>query len=133
MTSEYLTRPLRPLWKAQADTGRADYFRFVFEHDRKRYVLSLGKAWRDHSALRHAAGPDTSEILLWHKDKPRNDLLPSEVFPLLYPFDRFMFTEAGGPIGLNVSDSIVESLLYCMTYYLGKPDAQFSKLNGDRS
>lgn len=121
MTSEYLERPLRPLWKAQADTGTADYFRWTFRHHcGVEYVVSLGKAYRDRTGLCHRASADTSEVLLWSKSAPRNDLLPSQIFPLLETFDRFFVPEAGKPIGLHVPDSIVTSLLYCLEYYLGE-------------
>lgn len=114
--------PVRALWKAEADTGRADYFRWTFRHHAgTEYVVSLGKAWRNRSALCHHASGDTSEVLLFAKTATRVDLLPSEVFPLLYPFDRYFDKpDAGGPIGLHVPDSIVDSLLYCLEYYLSK-------------
>ncbi len=119
--SAYLDKPCRALWKATADTDRADYFRWTFRHHTgTEYVVSLGKAYRNRSAMCHNASRDTSEVLLFAKTATRVDLLPSEVFPLLEPFDRYFEAVAGGPIGLHVPDSIVNSLLYCLEYYLGK-------------
>jgi len=107
--------PRRQLWKAQADTGHADYFRWTFRTVRgSEIVLSVGKKYKPRNVLCHAASADTSEVLLWDKRQPRVDLMPSEVCPLLSPWDRY-FSDR---IACNMPDSIVTSLLYGLAYYL---------------
>lgn len=109
----------RALWKAQADTGRADYFRWTFKTVRgNEIVLSVGKKYKPRNVLCHAASADTSEVLLWDKRSPRVDLMPSDVMPLLSPWDRFF---SGDRIACNMPDSIVNSLIFGLTHYLNKP------------
>jgi len=128
MTSPYLMTPPRPLWKALADTGRADYFSWNFRASNGReYVLSVGKAHSDRDGLHHAASADTCEVLLWCKDNPKRDLSPIEVSPLLHPWSRFFFGES--PIANHMPDSILTALIGAMGYYFGEPGFSHVLLN----
>lgn len=118
MTSPYLDKPRRPLWKAQADTGRADYFRWTFETGHGEIVLSVGKAHSSPHGMRHAASPDTCEVLLWCKDRPRVDLAPEQITSLLEPWARFFSCDdTGSPIARHMPDSILTALLFALGYY----------------
>lgn len=130
MTSPYLLRQARPLWKALADTGRADYFHWEFRAPNGRiYIVSVGKAYGDQDRLHHAASSDTCEVLLWCKDNARHDLSPVQVSPLLHPWERF-FTDEVGPIALHMPDSILSAMLYTIGHYLDKPTFAHSLLRG---
>lgn len=117
----------RPLWKAQADTGRADYFRWTFKSQFGReIVLSVGKAHGEGPC--HAASADTCEVLLWDKASARRDLMPEEVSCLLEPWTRF-FDEA---IALHMPDSILTALLFAMGYYFEETEHKANLLNATR-
>ena len=112
MTSPYLDKPRRELWKAQADTGRADYFRWTFRTGAgKEFVLSVGKAFD------HASGPDTCEVLMWAKDKPRRELFPEDITCLLEPWQRYFGNDGTGPIAEHMPDSILTALLFGLGYW----------------
>lgn len=118
MNSPYLDTPRRALWKAQADTGRADYFRWTFETGHGEIVLSVGKAWRKSDGMHHAASADTCEVLMWAKDRPRVDLAPEQISCLLEPWARFFSCDdTGSPIALHMPDSILTALLFALGYY----------------
>lgn len=123
----------RPLWKALADTGRADYFRWTFRTgDGTEIVLSVGKAWRNHGDLRHSASADTCEALLWLKTTPRIDRRPEEISCLLEPWSRYWTGEAGGAIALNMPDSILIALLFALDYYYEETQHKATLLNAFR-
>lgn len=118
MTSPYLMTPRRPLWKALADTGRADYFRWTFKTSKGEIVLSVGKAHGSKDGMRHAASPDTCEALLWCKDRPRVDLAPEDISVLLEPWSRFFSCDdTGSPIATHMPDSILTALVFALDYY----------------
>ncbi len=126
MISPYLERPLRALWKAQADTGRADYFRWTFKTGTAaEIILSVGKKWRGNG-IHHAASVDTCEVLLWETRNRCVDLLPSEVFLPLEPFDRYF----SGNIACHMPDSILDSFIYALGYYFGQVDHKATRLKG---
>lgn len=104
----------RPLWKAQADTGRANYFRWTFRTGHGDLVLSVGKAHSDRDGLHHAASADTCEALLFMKDKPRIDLAPEDISCLLEPWSRFFSCDN---IALHMPDSILTALVFALDYY----------------
>lgn len=129
MVSPYLMIQPRPYWKALADTGRADYFRWDFRAPNGReYVLSVGKAHSDRDGLHHAASADTCEVVLWCKDNARRDLSPVEVSPLLHPWSRF-FSDQESPIANHMPDSILTALVGAIGYYLGEMSFGHSMLN----
>lgn len=111
--SKYLDRKPRALWKAMADTGRANYFRWTFGP----YVLSVGKAYRDRDRLTHCAGPDTCEALLFKKTAPRVDLFPSDLDPALSAFDHLFGHDNESPIAYYLSDSLLDALLFALAWY----------------
>lgn len=125
--SAYLDRPRRELWKALADTGRADYFRWVFITGHGEIVLSVGKAHGAPGTLRHAASPDTCEVLLWAVDKPRVDLAPEQITSLLEPWARYF--SSGPPIACHMPDSILTALLFALDYYYDRTSFRHSLLN----
>lgn len=134
MTSPYLLRQRRPLWKALADTGLADYFRWNFRAPNGRiYIVSVGKAHKP-GALRHAASRDTCEVILWCKDNHNRDLEPVEISPLLHPWTRFFDTESEpAPIARHMPDSILSSMVGAIGYYLGTPVFAHSLLSDKRA
>lgn len=130
MISPYLERPRRQLWKALADTGRADYFRWTFNGHGREIVLSVGKAHRDHGDLRHAASPDTCEVLLWDKTEPQKDLAPEDISCLLEPWSRyFSDKETGSPIARHMPDSILTALLFGLGYWFEMVEHKATLLN----
>lgn len=120
--------PVRELWKALADTGRADYFRWTFKTPQGEIVLSVGKAYGPEG-MRHAASPDTAEVLLWNVARPRVDLAPQDISVDLAPWSHFFSDDTGGPIALHMPDSILTSLLFALGHYYEKTTFRNSLLN----
>lgn len=130
MTSPYLERPRRELWKALADTGRADYFRWTFRTGHGDIVLSVGKCHGVQHGLRHAASADTCEALMWCVDRPRVDLAPEQISCLFEPWARFFSCDdTGSPIACHMPDSILTALLFALNHYYERVFFGHSKLN----